>query len=161
MIEDEVHIDDSVIVNAKNGNGSALFAIGLEYYRLQSSKASNWFYLSTTRGSHSGYYFLGLMYHYGTGVNVDYIYAIEAYLMAAKHNTKPAFIKIGDLFNEGLGISLDKYKALEWYCQDQIEFSQTKTFTESKMVLKKQDKSEYDGNNAKYKYYYYLIMPFR
>jgi hypothetical protein len=57
MIEDEVHADDSVIVNAKNGNGSALFAIGLEYYRLQSSKASNWFYLSTTRGSPSGHYF--------------------------------------------------------------------------------------------------------
>ncbi|KAI8878210.1 HCP-like protein, partial [Backusella circina FSU 941] len=74
-----------------------------------------WYRLSADKNNPSGLNNLGYMYHYGKSVPQDYQTAMDLYLRAAKLDKKRAFCHIGELLENGHGVEVDRYMALEWY----------------------------------------------
>lgn len=61
--------------------------------------------------------FLGLMYEYGQGVERDYNKAQRLYDREVKSKTSnaTAFLLMGEIFEEGLGVPQNLTRAVEWY----------------------------------------------
>jgi hypothetical protein len=81
------------------------------------------------------------MYDRGYGVSQDYFTAMEYYLKAAGANdTYKA--NIGLLFLNGQGVSVNKYKALEWYISSDQRPEKVKELNKQGIHLKEDDKSK-------------------
>jgi TPR repeat protein len=58
---------------------------------------------------------LGVMYHQGQGVDVDYKKAIEWFENAAEQGHADAQRNLGFIYDQGQGVDVDYKKAIEWY----------------------------------------------
>ena len=58
---------------------------------------------------------LGVMYHKGQGVPVDYVAARNWYEKAAPSGSSDAMINLGLIYEKGLGVPIDPVHARHWY----------------------------------------------
>jgi hypothetical protein len=114
---DRLDVGADIISKARSGDGQAFNDIGYLYQHKkgQNAKALVWYRLAADKNNPSGLNNLGYMYHYGKSVPQDYHTAMDLYLRAAKFDRKRAFCHIGELLENGHGVEVDRYKALEWY----------------------------------------------
>jgi hypothetical protein len=83
----------------------------------QYDKAVAWYLLAAMKNNSRAQCNIGVAYYNGLGVPQNYLCALKWYLKAVEqceYENTPNYI--GDLFENGHGVQLDKYKALEWYC---------------------------------------------
>jgi hypothetical protein len=86
----------------------------------QYDKALAWFLLAAMENNSAAYNDIGVLYYYRDGVPKNYLCALKWHLKASEGNDiSNASNNIGNLFNNGYGVPLDKYKALEWFCHEE------------------------------------------
>jgi TPR repeat protein len=92
--------------------------IGYGYYnKKQYDKALAWFILVAMENNPNAHNDIGSLYFDGLGVPKNYLCALKWLLKSADGNYGGSTPNnIGKLFENGQGVSLDKNKALEWYC---------------------------------------------
>jgi len=54
--------------------------------------------------------------------NEDYVTALAEWQPLAERGDLNAMYNVGLIYDEGLGVEVDKEKALEWYCRDDLRF---------------------------------------
>ena len=68
-------------------------------------------------GSAMAFNLLGEMYLYGDSVDRSVTNAIRLFSKAAKQNCAEAYLNLGNMFNEGIGVEISKQKAKEYYAR--------------------------------------------
>jgi uncharacterized protein len=80
------------------------------------SEALTWFMRAMAQGSPDGAYSVGVVLSRGFGgVSTDYVNARRALELAYNMNYKDAANELGRLYENGLGVSADRARALQYY----------------------------------------------
>jgi TPR repeat protein len=83
----------------------------------QYDKALGWYILATMENNSYALKNIGYLYCFGYGVPKNSMYALKWLLKSSEQNEyENTPNNIGKLFENGLSVPLDIYKALEWYC---------------------------------------------
>jgi TPR repeat protein len=83
---------------------------------------------------------IGILYFSESGVPQDCFTGMEYFLKVAVHNYNIAIDYIGHCFLHGLCVSVDKYKALEWFSKSGNAPKQVEELHERDVYLRKEDK---------------------
>jgi TPR repeat protein len=115
---DDIPVKQHVLKKAQDGDGSAICRIGRIYYdRKEYTKAIGWFRLGVVKGLANAQFLVGLMYHQGEGVSVDYKLAMKWYIRAHNNGCIVAANNIGYLYGNGQGVAKDYGLALKWFLE--------------------------------------------
>jgi TPR repeat protein len=93
-------------------------ALGYAYRveKKQYEKALAWYILSVRENNGYAPVRIGILYFHGYSLPRNYLCALRWFLKGAKLNNLPTYFnEIGELFEYGFGVSLDKNMALDWY----------------------------------------------
>ncbi len=106
-------------VASGKGNAKAHFNLGSQYLNGEfltqdNKKAFNLFKRSASQGFEMGEYYLGYMYLNGLGTSVNVESGIKWYKKASKKYSY-AYAELGNLYRVGSVVTLDYYKAKEFY----------------------------------------------
>jgi TPR repeat protein len=124
LIVDDIEVDDSLIAQAKNGDGSSLRKIADIYYkRNEFRKAKEWYHLSAIQNDRSAFYRLGMIYQHGRGVPKNYQQSMLWYLRAHENGCAAATNNIGTLYDKGHGVEKDYGVAFHWYSEAALKGS--------------------------------------
>jgi hypothetical protein len=110
----------------------------------QYDKALAWYLLAARENDSAAYNNIGALYFDGLAVPKNYLCALKWFLKSAEGNgdgNTPTYI--GWLFENGYGVPLDKYKALEWYCHGGDK-SYIKTLKDQGYHRSETDKSKFN-----------------
>jgi TPR repeat protein len=94
------------------------FGYVYQHEKQQYDKALAWYLLAAMENNSAAQNNTGTLYRDGRGVPKNYLCGLKWYLKAAEQNKSeytPNYI--GNFFEYGHGVQLDKHKALEWYCR--------------------------------------------
>ena len=115
---------------ASRGNADAACEIGWMYERgigvEQSEKeAEKWYILSYQNGSRSGAYDLGCLYLFAKEITPDYALMLTCFELTAKDGYAASYGRLGYIYSEGIGVSKDDVKAVEWWSKGVEESDST------------------------------------
>jgi TPR repeat protein len=95
----------------------AQFGYVYENDKKQYDKALAWYLLAARENNSIAHNNIGELYYNGEGVPKNYLCALKWLLKSVEGNGHAhTLCIIGNLFEYGYDVPLDKYKALEWYC---------------------------------------------
>jgi TPR repeat protein len=90
----------------------------------QYEKSMAWYLLSASKNNSYAQYNIGLLYHNGNGVPVNYLCALKWYIKSVDNSGyHEPFKCIGYLFECGHGVPLDRYRALECFYRSNDDVS--------------------------------------
>jgi TPR repeat protein len=107
------------------------------------SKAMSWYRLAAKQGGLDARINIGILYFSGLGVPQDCFTGMEYFLKVAVHNYNIAMDYIGHCFLHGICVSVDKYKALEWFSKSGNAPEQVEELHEKDVYLRKEDKGRF------------------
>jgi TPR repeat protein len=87
----------------------------LSKFRNDDIEARKWFELSALQNYSGAQYNLGLMYHLGRGIAINYEVASKWFLLAAHQGHWLAQYYIGTMYLYGKGVTEDFEEAIKWY----------------------------------------------
>lgn len=115
-ITTSAHQGTSGDVSSADKSSDELYADGLSAYKKSDyEQAAVNFLKAAKSGNMESYYYLGLMYLDGKGVDKDSNTAFLSIQKAAKKNHKDATFQLGLMYEEGVGVDKDKEQARIWY----------------------------------------------
>ncbi|KAI8879958.1 hypothetical protein K501DRAFT_335718 [Backusella circina FSU 941] len=125
--EDGVKVSKSMATKAKKGQSIALSNIANKYTsKHEYEKAFEWNLLAANNGNIDALLNVGHHYYRGEGVKQDYLNALEWYLKytSLSRNTTSVLSLITGIFENGLGVPVNKVKAHEWnLCNENQTYS--------------------------------------
>lgn len=91
-------------------------ALGKDEYNKRNFKAAYDYFLKAEQNKQKDcYYYLGLCYEKGNGVEKDYQKAFAYYQLGSKNNQIDSLMKLGDCYTDGIGTNKDLAKAFTAY----------------------------------------------
>jgi TPR repeat protein len=100
-----------------------------------------WFQLSANQNFSDAYYSIRLLYQTGKGVPQDLTTSMDYYLKGAAGNSRYFMNLIGRRFLDGIGITIDNYKALVWLERSGMVQSAINRWSVTGFQVTEQDKS--------------------
>lgn len=111
-----VQFDDDYQKIAETENPEVWAEKGNDAYDAENfSEAMKWCQKAANAGNADAAHTIGIMYHYGQGVEKNISKAIAYYKKAALDGWEPAMIDLADMYYNGDGVSQDYKMAMEWY----------------------------------------------
>jgi TPR repeat protein len=99
--------------HAQQGNSSYQFNIGLLYDNLKDYDNAIKWYTKAALQKHTGACNnLGLIYLY---IKKDYIFAFNLFTIAANNGNQDSQVSLGYMYDNGLGINMNKIEAYKWW----------------------------------------------
>jgi TPR repeat protein len=106
---------------AKQKNVEAEYQLGQLYYEgkagvtTQYQNALTWFQQAANAGNEKAQYYLGLMYYYGQGVQMNYKEAVDWFSKSAQNNYNKAQYYLGLAYYYGHGVTKNLETAKDWF----------------------------------------------
>ena len=106
---------------AKKGDTSALFELGYLYdngsneITCNYKKSFKYYHKAAANGHSDAQCFVGIMYDFGDGVNIDKKKAFKWYRKSAFQNNPIAQFNIAKSYDNGDYLPINKSKAIKWY----------------------------------------------
>jgi TPR repeat protein len=95
-------------ISASRNYSDAQLLLGCLYENGQDwARAIEWYTKAANQGNDTANYYLGNIYHYGRGVEVDYQLAFQYYQTAADQGNADAQLNLGLFYNNGQGTDQD------------------------------------------------------
>ncbi|KAI8877400.1 HCP-like protein [Backusella circina FSU 941] len=140
---DRIKVNKTTINKAKDGNSSAILAIGFAYdKREEYAKAMVWYQLSANQNNANAQNSIAILYYEGNGVPQNFDIALTYYLKAAGNNDRYAMANIGYRFSDGKGVPVAPYKALEWFIKSEKTPENVKELNQQGVHLEQHDKKD-------------------
>ena len=112
---------------AEKGKTQELNDLGITFLDEEKyADAQQCFLKASSKGEAAASYNLGMMYHYGKGVDIDYPTCIEFYNKAIEDNYPLALNNLGSMFYNGQGVSKNYKKAFELFYKPEFRLSRYK-----------------------------------
>lgn len=107
---------------AAGGHGKAMALLAECYLegtgvKEDPAKAAEYFHMAMAHGEHDAWLALGQLYHHGSGdtFKANPYMAVFCYENAAAWDNVEAMLRLGNMYEQGIGIEKDPDKAIEWY----------------------------------------------
>jgi TPR repeat protein len=112
--------DPSLLNDAKKGDASAQYKLGLAYERgegapIEYTKALKWYRLAADQGHAPSQVNIGLLHERGQVGPINYTEALKWYHLAAAQKNVLAQLCIANLYANGLGVPTDDAEAAKWF----------------------------------------------
>ena len=121
---------------ANKGGTYELNALGITFLDEGNyAEAQQCFLKASNKGEAAASYNLGMMYHYGKGVEKDYSTSMEFYNMAIKDNYPLALNNLGSMYYNGEGVQKDLKKAYELFYKAAERDLENAQFTVASMLF--------------------------